>query len=240
MCPQIPAANLRCSPSSSRSNALVRYSLSGRGWRRPDEKLHAFWRWAGPALFGDLRARAAARLAVAHAYTVLTTLTVIGSSDAIARWMKRYIAALIRLQRLDCIRRVRGHDRPATGLLGDHVLAQLGFHAVESSVGHTFRWSEPQAAVRIKGAPGRNIVCIRSPALRAPLEKIGAHFYLDGARVDPAAIAIGRDSYSLSLDLPPSGIATLAWACPVLRGVGDSRRLGLSVVSVDLQQDEKE
>jgi hypothetical protein len=26
----------------------------------------------------------------------------------------------------------------------------------------------------------------------------------------------------------------------VLRGVGDSRRLGLSVVSVDVQQDEKE
>ncbi len=221
-------------------NALVRYSLSGRGWKRPDEKLRALWRWAPPALFGDLGARAAARLAVAHARTVLTALTVIGSSEAIARWMKCYIASLIRLQRLDCIRRVRGHAKPATGLLGDHVLAQLGFHAVESSVGYTFRWSEPQAAVRIKGAPGRNIVHIRSPALRAPLEKIGAHFYLDGARVDPAAITIGCDRYTLSLDLPPSGIATLAWACPLLRGVGDSRRLGLSIVSVDVQQDEKE
>ena len=218
-------------------NALVRYSLSGRGWKRPDEKLHAFWRWAGPALLGDLRARAAARLAVAHARTVLAVLTVVGSSEAIAGGMKCYIASLIRLQRLDCIRRAR---RPAAGLLGDHVVAQLGFHAVESSVGHTFRWSEPQAAVRITGARGRNTVCIQSPALRAPLEKIGAHFYLDGARVDPAAIAIGCDSYTLSLDLPPSGIATLAWACPVLRGVGDARRLGLSIVAIEIERVEKE
>ncbi|KJC42585.1 hypothetical protein UP06_22715 [Bradyrhizobium sp. LTSP857] len=221
-------------------SALVRYSLAGRGWRRPDEKLRAFWRWTELVLYGDLRARATARLAVAHARTVLTALTVIGSRAAIARWMKRYIASLIRLQRLDCIRRVSGHAKSATGLLGDHVIAQLGFHAVESSAGYTFRWSEPQAAVRIKGVPGRNVVCIRSPALRAPLDKIDAHFYLDGARVNPAAIAIGCDRYTLSLDLPPSGIATLAWACPVLRGVGDSRRLGLSIVSVDVQQDEKE
>ncbi|WP_426612136.1 glycosyltransferase family 2 protein [Bradyrhizobium sp. McL0616] len=218
-------------------NALVRYSLAGRGWKRPGEKLRAFWRWTEVLLCGDVRARATARLAVAHAHTVLAILTVVGSSEAIAGGMKRYIASLIRLQRLDCIRRARG---PATGLLGDNVVAQAGFHAVESSVGCTFRWSEPQAAVRITGAPGRNTVCIQSPALRAPLEKIGAHFYLDGARVDPAAIAIGRGSYTLSLDLPRSGIATLAWACPVLRGVGDARRLGLSIVAIEVEQDEKE
>jgi len=108
---------------------------------------------------------------------------------------------------------------------------------LESSAGHTFRWSEPQAAVRIKGAPGRNTIHVQGPALRAPLDRIGTHFYLDGAPVDPDAIVIGRDSYTLSVDLPPSGIATLAWACPVLRGVGDSRRLGLSIVAIDVGQD---
>lgn len=51
---------------------------------------------------------------------------------------------------------------------------------------------------------------------------------------------IGRDSYTLSLYLPPSGIATLAWACPVLRGVGDSRCLGLSIVAIDVGQDARE
>jgi hypothetical protein len=217
-------------------NALMRYSLKGRGWKRPDEKLRALWRWTAPALFGDLHVRVAAHLAVAYARSVLTAMTVFGSSDAIANWMKRYIASLIRLQRLACIRGLGDHARPAPKLLGDRVLAQLGFHAVESSAGYTFRWSEPQAAVRIKGLPGRNTVCIRSPALRAPLDKIGAQFYLDGARVDPAAIDIGCDRYTLSLDLPKSGVATLAWACPALRGVGDVRRLGLSVVAIDVSQ----
>ncbi|TYL88338.1 glycosyltransferase family 2 protein [Bradyrhizobium rifense] len=214
-------------------NALMRY----RGWKRPDEKLRASWRWIAPALFGDLHARVAARLAVAHARTMLTALAVVGSSDAMARWMRRYISSLIRFQRLESIRRTRGHARLAPKLLGDHVLAELGFHAVETAAGHTFRWSEPQAAVRIKGLPGRNTVCIRSPALRAPLDEIGTQFYFDGARVDPAAIDIGCDRYTLNLDLPKSGVATLAWACPVLKGVGDVRRLGLSVVAIDVSQD---
>ena len=106
-----------------------------------------------------------------------------------------------------------------------------------TAAGHTFRWSEPQAAVRIKGLPGRNTVCIRILTVREPLDEIGTQFYLDGARVDPSAIDIGFDRYTLSLDLPKSGVATLAWACPVLRGVGDVRRLGLSIVAIDVNQD---
>lgn len=215
-------------------NALVRCSLSGLGWKWPDEELRALWRWSGPALFGDLYARVTAFFAVGHARLVLTALTMVGSRDAIGRWMKRYIASLIRLERLASIRRLRQHARPAPNLLGDHVLAQIGFHEVESSAGHTFRWSEPQAAVRIQGLPGRNTVCIQSPALRAPLDQIGTQFYLDGAHVDSAAIEIGRDRYMLRVDLPQSGIATLAWACPVLRGVGDVRRLGLSIVAIEV------
>lgn len=217
--------------------ALVRYSLAGRGWRRPDEKLRALGRWAAPALLGDLPARASARLAASCARGVLAFLAFAGSSKAVARWMRRYIAALIRLQRLDCIHRLRRDDGLVAGSLGEHVRAQAGFHAIEALAGHTFRWSEPQAAVRIKGSPGRNTVRIQSPALRAPLERIGAYFYLDGARVDPAAIAIGPGSYALNLDLPASGTATLAWICPVFRGVDDARYLGLSVVSIDLEQE---
>jgi hypothetical protein len=218
-------------------NALMRYSLAGRGWMRPHETLRTLWRWAAPVLFGNLSARAAACIGVVHARAVLTVLTVAGSSDALARWLKRYIASLIRLQRIECIRRLGGPTRPAPKLLGDHVIAQIGFHAVETYAGHTFRWSEPQAAVRIKSAPGRSTICIQSPALRAPLDKIGTQFYLNDARVDPAAVEIGRDHYTLSVDLPPSGVATLAWACPVLRGAGDVRRLGLSVVAIDVHQE---
>jgi len=218
-------------------NALVQYSLEGRGWKRPDEMLRAFWRWGRLALCGDRLVRVVARLAVMQAYFGLSALTAIGSSAAIARWMRRYIAALIHLQRLECIRRMRGQAGPAAKFLGDRVLGQAGFHGLESSAGHVFRWSEPQAAVRIQGGAGRNTVLIRSPALRAPLREIGAYFYLDRVRVDPSAIAIGPDSYTLCLDLPSSGIAVLAWSCPVLRGIDDSRRLGLSIVSIEVRRD---
>ncbi|MGT2436988.1 glycosyltransferase family 2 protein [Bradyrhizobium betae] len=135
-------------------NALVQYSLEGRGWKRPDEKLRALSRWGRLALCGDRLVRIAARLAVMQAYFGLSALTVIGSSEAIARWMRRYIAALIHLQRLECIRRMRGQAGPAAKFLGDRVLGQAGFHGLESSAGHLFRWSEPQAAVRIQGARG--------------------------------------------------------------------------------------
>lgn len=216
---------------------LVRYSLAGRGWKQPGEKLRAVLRWVVLAVLGDLPALAVAQLRVVHARAVLASLTVIGSSEAIARWMRCYIAALIRFQRLDCIRRNRRSGGPIARFLGHHVLAQVGFYAAESSAGHTFRWSEPQAAVRIKAAPGRHVVRIQSPALRAPLGRIGTHFYLDGAPVDPDRIVIGCDSYMLSLDLPPSGIATLAWVCPVLKGIGDSRRLGLSIAHIDVGRD---
>jgi len=218
-------------------NALAQYSLAGRGWRRPGEKLRAFWHWGARALCGDLEERLAARLEVIRAHVGLSALTLIGSSEAIARWMRRYIAALIHLQRLECIRSVRDRAGPAARFLGDRVLGQAGFHALESSAGHVFRWSEPQAAVRIQGNAGCNIVRIRSPALRAPLRDIGAHFYLDGVRVDGSAIAIGADSYTMTLDLPPSGIAILAWSCAVLRGIGDTRRLGLAVASIEVSQD---
>ncbi|MFB6458995.1 glycosyltransferase family 2 protein [Bradyrhizobium tunisiense] len=218
-------------------NALVHDGFASRGRKWPGEKLRAFWRWGALALCGDLGARVAARLAVMQAYFGLCALMVIGQSEAIARSMRRYIAALIHLQRLECIRRIAGPTGPAARFLGDRVLGQAGFHALESSSGHIFRWSEPQAAVRIQGSAGRNTVRIRSPVLREPLREIGAHFYVNGARVDASAIAIGPDSYTLRLDLPPSGIAILAWSCPVFRGIGDPRRLGLSVVSIEVSQD---
>jgi hypothetical protein len=218
-------------------NALLRYSLAGGGWGRPGEKLLALWRWAVPALLGDLGARGFARLEAWHARAVLVVLTAVGSSEAIARWMRRYIAALIRHQRLDCIHRLGRDARSAGGLLGEQIIAQTGFHAEEFSAGHTFRWSEPEAAVRIKGMPGRTIVRVRSPALRAPLHTIDARFYLDGKPVAPEAVVTGYDGYTLSLDLPPSGIVTLAWACPAFRGVGDSRRLGLSIAGIDVGHD---
>lgn len=217
--------------------ALVGYSLAGRGWRRPDEKLRALLRHAIPALFGDRAARLLARLDAVHARLALTVATAAGSDGAIGRWLKRYIAALIRLQRLDCLRDMRRQTGPVAGLIGHQIVAHVGFHAQESAMGHTFRWSEPQAAVRIAGRPGRVLVRIDSPALRAPLNEIRTQFYLDGARLDPDAVQTGRDGYLLSLELPSSGRAVLAWACPLLRGDGDARALGLCIAGIETSQE---
>lgn len=214
--------------------ALVGYSLAGRGWRRPDEKLRAFLRYAIPALLGDDPARLLARLSAAYARLILTLVITAGSDAVIGRWLKRYIAALIRLQRLDCLHHMRRHAGPVPGLIGAQIVSQIGFHAQEAFAGHTFRWSEPQAAVRIKVRPGRVLVRIDSPALRAPLSEIGTQFYLDGVRMSPDAVVVGRDGYVLCLELPSSGEAILAWACPLLRGVGDTRRLGLSVATIEV------
>lgn len=218
-------------------NALLRYSLASGGRKQPEETLRALWRWIAPSLRGGHAARASARIVASYAHAMLAILAAVGSREAIALWMRRYIASLIRLQRLDAARRLGWKVRSGASVLGDRVLAQAGFHLVESACGQAFCWSEPQAAIRIKGASGRNAVRIKALPFREPLDAIGAHFYLDGTRVNANAIAIGADGYTLSLDLPPSGIAVLAWACPVFRGIDDARRLGLAVASIEVVQE---
>jgi hypothetical protein len=203
-------------------------------WKWPRETWRIFWRWVEPALLGDRLARGGALLAASYARAVLTALTLVGSSDSIARWLKRYIAALIHLQRLDRINDVRQAGGAALPRLGDRVLAQAGFHAGEAWQDCAFRWSEPEAAVRISALRGRNMVRIQCLDVREPLDRIGARFYLDGARIADGAIAIDADAFVLQLDLPSSGTATLAWTCPRFAAVNDSRRLGLPVEGIEV------
>lgn len=198
------------------------------------ESLQALRRWGPIALAGDRFARSSARFSAVYARCVLTMLTMAGPHDGIARWLKRYIASLIHFQRLDCI-----HDsREAAGAklprLGDQVVAQAGFHACEVWQRRSFRWSEPEAALRIKMPPGRNIVRIISPEIRGPLDRIGVRFYLDGMRVAKAAIAIDTDAFVLQLDQPSSGTAILAWTCSRFAAGGDERRLGLPVAEINI------
>ncbi|MGY8680598.1 glycosyltransferase family A protein [Bradyrhizobium sp. UFLA05-153] len=224
-------------PALARS-ALRALVLDGRAWsRRPHETWRGFRRWVGPALFGNLSARGAARLAAAYARCVLTALARVGSRESIARWMKRYIAALIDFQRLDCIRRVREAGGGPLQRLGDPVLAQAGFNAVETWQGRAFRWSEPEAAVRISARPGRNVVRVQCLNVREPFNRIGLRFYLDGERIAERSIAIHEDGFELRLELPSPGEATLAWTCPRFAAVGDSRRLGLPVVAIEVASD---
>ncbi|GLR85781.1 glycosyltransferase family 2 protein [Bradyrhizobium iriomotense] len=224
-------------PALARS-ALRALVLDGRAWLNwPQETWRGVRRWVGPALFGDLLARGAARLVAAYARCVLTVLARAGSPETIARWMKLYIAALIDFQRLDCIHRVRNARGVPLQRLGDQVLAQAGFNAAEIWQGRAFRWSEPEAAIRISVRPGRNVVRVQCLNVRGPVDRIGLRFYLDGARVADRSIAIHEDGFELCLELPSSGAATLAWTCPSFAAVGDPRRLGLPVVGIEVASD---
>lgn len=209
---------------------VVRSSFSRRALRRPDEAWLAFRRWAEPALFGDRPARCRALFAAIRARCILTLVVLGGSPESISRWLRRYIAALIDFQRLDRIAGVRRGASTASPQLG--VIANAGFHAEETWHGRKFRWSEPEAVVWIRGAPGGNMVRIDSPEIREPQARIGVRFYLDGARVADPSIAIDGGGFTLSLDLPNSGTARLAWTCPRFQAGNDARRLGLPIVAI--------
>jgi hypothetical protein len=202
-------------------------------WRQFD----AIWRWISPALFGDHLVRGASFVAAAYARLVLTVLALAGSREAIARWMKIYIAALIRYQRLKCVAAARrGAAMPRTVLprLGVDVLAQTGLYPQEQWQGIPFRWSETEAAVRIHGQPGRNLIRIECPAVRVPFDQIGVRFCLDDKRVADEAIMSGAAHFELRLDLPPSGTMRLGWICPPFAAVADPRRLGLPVARIEV------
>jgi hypothetical protein len=199
---------------------------------------HAIWRWLAIAACGDGLARGAALIVTLWTRCTLTAMLAVGSRERILRWFKRYIADLIHFQRLDGIRAARpGTDARAVQRLGDCVLAQAGFHAVETWSGSGFRWSETEAAVRIRGAAGRSIIRIQSLAIRGPLALIGVRFFLDGAPVPGAAISHDADSFMLNIDVPPSGTASLAWICPLFDAAGDARRLGLPVTAIGFAED---
>ncbi|MHC2401814.1 hypothetical protein ACVMGC_006358 [Bradyrhizobium barranii subsp. barranii] len=220
--------------------ALARSALDARmrAGRVTGEGLQAIGRWGAIALAGDRLALGLARVSAGYARCCLTVLTMGGSRGSIARWLKRYIAALIHYQRLYCIRSIRGSLGGAAQSLGDQMVAQAGFHAWEVWQGRSFRWSEPEAAVRIEAPPGRAIIRIASPEIRGPLDRIGVQFYLDGVRVADAATVIDAGAFVLQLDLPPSGGAILAWVCPRFAAIDDPRRLGLPVAGIDVSAGE--
>ncbi|QOZ72938.1 glycosyltransferase family 2 protein [Bradyrhizobium arachidis] len=214
--------------------ALARSTLAARmrSSHLIHESLESLQRWGPIALAGGRSARGSARISAAYARCVLTMLTMIGSDDSIARWLKRYIASLIHFQRLDCIH--GSSETPGAKLprLGDQVVAQAGFHAPEVWRQRSFRWSEPEAALRIELPQGRNTIRIASPEIREPLDRIGVRFYLDGVRV--ADVAISAGAFVLQLNRPSSGMAILAWTCPRFAAKGDERRLGLPVAGISI------
>jgi len=214
--------------------ASLRGRLSRRGSQTLGETWIAFRRWIWPALSGDRAARAMAWLAAVHARCMLTVMVKIGSLARVSRELKRYIAALIALQRLDCIHGVRPRGGHALPRLGARVIAQAGFHAMEAWQGRSFRWSEPEAAIRISAQAGPNVVRIKCLGVRESLDRIGVRFYVDGMRIADTSITVRDGAFDVSLDPPASDSFALAWTCSRFPAAGDERRLGLPVVAIDV------
>lgn len=216
--------------------AALRIGGAGPHAPRFAAKGHAVWRWLAIAACGDALARGAGLIAAVRARCVLLAMLAGGSRQSISHWFKRYIADLIHLWRLNCIHAVRAAtDVDAVSGTADCVLAWAGFHALETWSGSSFRWSETEAAIRLRGVRGRNIVRIRSPAIREPLDHIAMRFFLDGEPLTSGVIAVEADTFILDIDLPPSGVASLAWICPRFAAVSDPRRLGLPVASIEIR-----
>ena len=194
-----------------------------RHWWR---SMKGLWRWLPAAMFGDGFVRGNSAIAAMYARLVLTFAALAGPRESVARCMKRYIAALIRYQRLRCI--------SAVARLGDRTFGQSGFHPLERWNDRDFRWSETEAAVRIQGRRGRNTIRIECLAVREPLDQIDLRFYLGSQRIANGAIVYGADKVEFQVDLPPSGSGMLTWMCRPFRAVADPRRLGLPVARVEV------
>jgi hypothetical protein len=156
-----------------------------------------------------------------------------GSRESVARCLKAYVAALIRYQRLHCIHAARaGTVSYVAPRLGDRISWRSGFYPPERWKDHVFRWSEPAAAVRIEGRPGPTTIRIESAPVCGSLERIGLRFFLDDRCIASKAITYGDNVIEVQVDLPPSGIGTLAWTCRRLRAAADPRRLGMPVAGM--------
>ncbi len=217
---------------------------SGAAHRRWKQAIFAIGRWAAPAMFGDGIARGAGAVVTLYARLAVMLTLVAGSRERLGARFKLYIAALIRLQRLHCIRTERlsraavGTPDAIIGLGRNAVLDQTGFYPLEKYQGMEFRWSETAAAVRVRVDASRQSVLIKCVPNIRNLSETDLRFYFDGKRIPDDAISMGVDDCEIRIDLPKSGTCKLGWICRPFKATRDSRHLGLPIMRVELASDQ--
>jgi hypothetical protein len=192
-------------------------------------------RWAIPALSGDRIVRLASSVDAAGARLAAIVAILARSQERLGRDLRRYIATLIRHQRLERIA-AEGIERTecaSESEPGAIVLTQTGFYPLEQYQGIAFRWSETEAAVRIRVRPGGCLVRVECLAVRS-LKDADLRVYVDGKRAADTAVVVGADHCEIHLEARRSGIVVLGWVCRPLRAKDDNRRLGLPVVRIEL------
>jgi hypothetical protein len=186
---------------------------------RLKQSMWALGRWTSPAIFGDGLVRAEAAAVAVYAYLDAALAAVIGSRQRLGVVFKRFIAALIRYQRLECIRAERlrrnGRSRGAVAGSGDDtvILDQTGFYPLEKFDGLAFRWSETAAAVRLRVNDSHRFVRIKCAPVRHLANGIDLRFYLEGRRIPDGAITMDTDGFEIRIELPQSGTYRLGWIC---------------------------
>jgi hypothetical protein len=212
--------------------------MSRRVPSRRQQAISAIGRWVGPAMFGDVIARATSAALVCYAYLATRLAAVAGSNQRLSVRFRQYIAALIGYQRLRCVRtewiREMAAAKPDGAPVSTRaVLNQTGFYAFEEYRGVRFRWSEDAAAIRLRTDAGRHYVRIKCLSVRNPVDT-DARFFLDGKRLPDHAVSRGVDGFEIRIDVPSSGAFVLGWICLALEGPADPRRLGLPIVSLEV------
>jgi hypothetical protein len=211
--------------------------LSARGARRKlKAAASAIGRWSYPAFLEGRVAQAASALSVLQTRAALKLAERFGTRERLGARFRSHIAALIRYQRLTRIRIERrdgtrdetGSSRPPA------ILNRTGFFLLERYQNSEFRWSETEAAIRIRARPGRLSVLIKCLAVRSLSDQIGLRFYLDGRQVPEEAISRETDGFDIKIVVPPSGTAWLGWTCLPFPARDDPRRLGLPVMRLEL------
>ncbi len=205
------------------------------------QNMFAILRWTSPAISGDGVARGAAAVSALHAYLAVKLALMAGSREWLAVRFKRYIEALIRYQRLTCIRAERlrqaaeGTQGAVTGSgVNAAVLDRTGFYPLEQYQGRAFRWSETVAAIRLRASAGRQSVRIKCVPVRKLSGEIDLRFYFNGRRIPDGAISMDADAFEIGIDLPQPGAGELGWICRPFEAKADRRHLGLPVMRVEL------
>jgi hypothetical protein len=203
------------------------------------QTMAAIGRWVFPAISGDGMARGAAAAVVPCAHLAAVLASMIGTRKWLSVRFKGYIKALIRYQRLNCIRTERlsraGTQDAITGLgKNAAVLDQTGFYPLEQYQGNLFRWSENAAAIRLAVDAGRQSIRIKCVPVRSLSYKIDLRFYFDGKHIPDDAISTGVDTLEIRVDVPTSGTYELGWICRPFQARADPRRLGLPMMHVEL------
>ena len=214
---------------------VVQDMLADREWK---QGIFVMSRWIGPAISGDGMALGAAAASALYAYLAAKLTSLAGPRQSLGVRFKRYVEALIRYQRLNCIHAHRLR-RARTGMRnvlrsddGTAIADRTGFYPLEKFQGSSFRWSETAAAIRLRVGAESQSIRIKCAAVRSLTDEIDLRFYFNGRPVPRGAISIDAGASEIQIDLS-SGTGKLGWICRPFLAKADPRCLGLPIMRVE-------